>query len=602
MPDAPSLTPDRDFDAIASMSRLMYQAIRATHQRHPQWVKEKFRHQPWHEEGFQGRLTAKLAEKLGQPQDSAAVIQTAIKLLQTFVTPHFFVSAEFCALMEAIGYLTHSDSHRESNSCADWHSLTLENRVSASLTPPEGSATDNGTHPPASNAPGNAEEAIASDKDTGIAILLLDAENLNLDEETEEFLKTVCHYELQIKIAFANWQRMGKKDVELHARNYEMIHVPVGKDSADVKMATVGSSIFVHYPNAKEVLVCSSDAVMTHLCTTLQTLGLTVYLVRKHGKTVTIVNTQTHQAQQYDIGSLPEFYPIEHWLGKIQQLIREEQQRTAKQWIELSQISAAFERRYNLTLERAIAAHYPNKLPQNLFLEYPEYFAIHKLSDNSEMFVTVFDPLQPNSASAPFTANGSPVTLKTPNGNGAAGSRTAIFTTIFKTREELEKALAETIEAMKIKFPGVKVSTGTLGAEFKSMYGQKPSEIVTQLGLGENFLQFLLSCSTFSLKKKDKEYEVAIASTTFPDINSATELEQSLVKLIKTLILKSAGNWVRVSSLATEFYNQYGVPIKKMIHHLKIGGKFIQFLKSSPVFELRKQGKIYQVSLSRRGK
>ena len=54
----------------------------------------------------------------------------------------------------------------------------------------------------------------------GIAILLLDAENLKLKVNTEQFLAGLCGYPLQVKIAFANWKNssIGKLDAEFYDR------------------------------------------------------------------------------------------------------------------------------------------------------------------------------------------------------------------------------------------------------------------------------------------------------------------------------------------------------------------------------------------------
>jgi hypothetical protein len=67
----------------------------------------------------------------------------------------------------------------------------------------------------------------------GIGILLLDAENLRLDINSEKFLAELSHYPLQIKIAFANWRNhaVGKLDAELYERGYQLIHVPGGQNS-----------------------------------------------------------------------------------------------------------------------------------------------------------------------------------------------------------------------------------------------------------------------------------------------------------------------------------------------------------------------------------
>ena len=54
----------------------------------------------------------------------------------------------------------------------------------------------------------------------GIAILLLDAENLKLKVNTEQFLAGLCGYPLQVKIAFANWKNssIGRLDAEFYDR------------------------------------------------------------------------------------------------------------------------------------------------------------------------------------------------------------------------------------------------------------------------------------------------------------------------------------------------------------------------------------------------
>jgi Protein of unknown function DUF88. len=134
---------------------------------------------------------------------------------------------------------------------------------------------------------------------------------LQLNIETEKFLEGISLYPIQIKVAFANWRSMGKKDAEFHERGYQLIHVPPGKDSADLKMATVGASIFVHYPTAKEIFVCSSDRALTHLSNTLQAHGLTVFQVRKQADKIIVLNSRTGQLETHYLTSKPEIPPIE---------------------------------------------------------------------------------------------------------------------------------------------------------------------------------------------------------------------------------------------------------------------------------------------------
>jgi len=185
---------------------------------------------------------------------------------------------------------------------------------------------------------------------TGIAVLLLDAENLQLNLEIEKFLTTVCTCPIQIKIAFANWCSMGKIDVDLHGRSYDLIHVPVGKDNADGKMIAFGSSIHEKYPKAREVLVCSSDKVMTNLCNHLQQHGLTVYQVSKQGEDITVLNSYTGELVRLFAHDTPEIPAIAQFIQQIKELIKAEQKRTHSYWVKLATISQEYKNKYKISI------------------------------------------------------------------------------------------------------------------------------------------------------------------------------------------------------------------------------------------------------------
>ncbi|WP_445251053.1 MULTISPECIES: IS1/IS1595 family N-terminal zinc-binding domain-containing protein [unclassified Microcoleus] len=135
----------------------------------------------------------------------------------------------------------------------------------------------------------------------GIAILLLDAENLKLKVNTEQFLAGLCDYPLQVKIAFANWKNpsTSKLDAELYDRGYELIHVPGGANSADGKMIAFGAAILYRYRDVRQVFVCSSDGLLNHLCNQLQNQGLTVFRVRRQNSVLSVENTLTGDTHHY---------------------------------------------------------------------------------------------------------------------------------------------------------------------------------------------------------------------------------------------------------------------------------------------------------------
>ncbi len=153
-----------------------------------------------------------------------------------------------------------------------------------------------------------------------IAILLLDAENLKLKVNTEQFLASLCDYPLQVKIAFANWKNpsIGKLDTELYDRGYELIHVPGGANSADGKMIAFGAAILYRYRDVRQVLVCASDGLLNHLCNQLQNQGLTVFRVRRQNAVLSVENSLNGDTRYYSCEREMEIPSFEEWLIKLQ--------------------------------------------------------------------------------------------------------------------------------------------------------------------------------------------------------------------------------------------------------------------------------------------
>ncbi|MCT7983634.1 NYN domain-containing protein [Laspinema sp. A4] len=607
MRDDPSLTANQLLEAIAPLSRLISKTLLIAYQRHPEWLNEKFRNYSWHHPDFPAKLSAKIAIEL-QPhnQNIETLVRKFMKVLESFMKSPFFVSYEFLelihnfqALLQFPASIVPTESTLSPSTLAVQSDLETQSLAQFALRL--------GFNLPEALSLGMAAQfnAFKHRAGGGIAILLLDAENLSLDEEAEKFLKQVCHYDLQIKIAFANWQRMGKKDVQLHKRHYELIHVPPGKDSADVKMATVGSSIFVHYPNAKEVLVCSSDGVMTHLCTTLQTHGLTVYLVRKQGKFLTVLNTQTGKTQSYGREEINPVLSVEECVKTFKGILQGEQKKSGKQWVKFSRVCAVFQDHYQIPLSQVAIASEPGKKARDIFCDRPDDFVVHQVPGDPELYIALFDCLELKSIPdvAPQSLSLKPPIM--PQDSLHNG---------FNGREEVELALERAIASMHKKYPGMAISTGMLGSEFKELYGQNPNWIIKKLGLGGNFSKFLESSSRFSLTPSPETGEIiirekhshppqvftvtpGIGSSSSFIINSAADLEDCLIELLVRLTETSPGNFIPLSSLASEFNAQYGVPITQLMKRLQIKGKLTHFLDLSKAFKLKKIGKAYQIAL-----
>ena len=181
----------------------------------------------------------------------------------------------------------------------------------------------------------------------GIAILLLDAENLKLKVSTEQFLAGLCDYPLQVKIAFANWKNpsIGKLDAELYDRGYELIHVPGGANSADGKMIAFGAAILYRYRDVRQVFVCSSDGLLNHLCNQLQNQGLTVFRVRRQNSVLSVENLLTGESHHYSCEREMEIPSFEELANQVAELLKAEHKSIEERIARFSSLAELFQER-----------------------------------------------------------------------------------------------------------------------------------------------------------------------------------------------------------------------------------------------------------------
>ncbi|WP_225894435.1 NYN domain-containing protein [Atlanticothrix silvestris] len=340
MPNEQRLLSTHDANLIYQLSISVCQEIIPILQQHPELVVINYQKINWSQANYQSALLAGLNKKVSNLANSIEIMPAIKKYLEIFLIPSFFDSLVFHNLETRICYSVYFPNFPEFNHQNDL--VTLQASI-------------------------NSKGTFVSQASQAIAILLLDAENLQLNIEKEKILTTVCTFPLHVKITFANWCSMGKRDVELHQRGYELIHFPAGKDNADGKMIAFGSSVHERYPNAKEVLVCSSDKVMTNLCNHLQQNGLIVYRVSKQGENLIVLNVSTDKLVTQITGRPPELPTIEQFIQQIKELIKSEQKKTKNCWIKLSTLSKSFKIKHNFTISECVSKHLSGK-KQEIFL------------------------------------------------------------------------------------------------------------------------------------------------------------------------------------------------------------------------------------------
>lgn len=465
MRDQPSQINENGTSVVHAISHYLYQTLTSFQHQHPDWIHSRYRHIPWQQPQYQSSLIRQLNQGLSQAKTRESLLVSLKSYLNRLFSTEFVRFPEYKSLITKLEQLTYPEI-----------------------------ALPFASYPLTDTTPSHYLFNGRSRGEIGISILLLDVENLPLDSDTEKFLETICLYPIQIRVAFANWRSMGKKDLEFHQRGYQLIHVPPGKDSADLKMSTVGSSIFVHYPTAKEVLVCSSDQGLTHLCNALQTHGLTVYQVSKSKDIITVLNTRTGQIETYSLTPIPQVPTLDQFIIQLQELIKAEQKRTHSQWIKLSRVAALYKENYHLTIHQVVASHFSDYQARDIFVKNPHIFVVHKPSEKSQSYVSLFEIKQ---------ALGAENKLEFVPSNSSNLS-------LIDSSDALEQALVQLMQELTTNSDQDSVSLSILGSQFNKKYGVPITQLIKKFKPGGNFQKFLNLSNAFNLEKTEKDWKVQL--------------------------------------------------------------------------------------------
>lgn len=334
------------------------------------------------------------------------------------------------------------------------------------------------------------DNGFSSPSETGISVLLLDAENLKIDQNAEKFLVSLAQSPQLIKIAFANWRNssLAKQDAELYDRGYQLIHVPNGKNSADAKMIAFGASIFKQYPQVKEVFICSSDGLLMHLCHQLQNHGLIVYWVRRKDAKLVVENRNTGESKHYSITLNTEIPPLDMLMSQMESLLQSERESIDERISKMAAFSALFQARCNIVKQ------------ENIVIEKSEEIETNS-NNNNNLTAEVSLTSSEIASDIHNVLNGEQ--------NGAAINANNIEQ--INSKEKLEKALIQLMKKMNSQNTKEDISPNTLTKEFTNLYGKPPSSVIKELGLGSTLSKFLKSCNCFKVQQKGNQYKIELA-------------------------------------------------------------------------------------------
>lgn len=418
-------------------------------------------------------------------------------------------------------------------------------------------------------------ESVSTTDSGGIAILLLDAENLKLNVNTEQFLASLCAYPLQVKIAFANWKNpsTGKLDAELYDRGYELIHVPGGSNSADGKMIAFGAALLYRYRDVKQVFVCSSDGLLNHLCNQLQNQGLTVFRVRRKNAVLSVENCQNGESKHYSCEREMEIPSFEELANQVAEFLQAEHKSIDERIARFSMVAQFFKERHTIAFN-SVNSH-------ALTVAESAQPQVYPVSQASLATVVV----EQNVAQKPDIEIVPVVNYPT------IDSLDVFQIKIIKIIESAKNELHEnTVSLVRIK------------KDFLDKYKSNADVIVKGfLGKNSSLLKYLQSRSTvFQVKSSGQKHQVAMVGqkSAASKAQASATLETSVAKIIRGLTAESPGSYVPINQVATEFHKLYDQPLTKKLQSMNLGSKVINFLQSCKTFKVKKDGKDYQVAIA----
>jgi hypothetical protein len=214
------------------------------------------------------------------------------------------------------------------------------------------------------------------------AMILLDADQLSLDRETELELEKRTNCKILYRIAFANWKSKNN-DRLLHERHYLLIHLPSGKDKADGGMMIFGSSIQDHYPDVNCLFICSNDQIFVSLAMRVTQLGLQAYQLNQIGSEVHVKSLDSIESW-----TIKPQVPIVQLLERLKTIISK---KSKNGWILLNSLEEEyFKEQGNNFQEDLVGRDHYNSLLE--FLKYyPKHFVVHQVQqETAVVYVMLF--------------------------------------------------------------------------------------------------------------------------------------------------------------------------------------------------------------------
>lgn len=345
-------------------------------------------------------------------------------------------------------------------------------------------------------------------------LLLVDAENMNPPEALETFLQTVGQYPIRHRLAFGNWRRLGRRDRDLYRRGYQMVHVPSGKNSADIKMAVDTSLITFQNPSIREIFICSSDTDLLHLGYALLNLGISVHCVsHRHAGWFEVLNLARQTTQQVYLESgegadlatesaqqVMKVPTLAETGRSLKQLLAQAHRDDPDQPVTMGLLGKLFRDRHHLSASEALQANSGYK-SLGQFLKAHTAFVLSPLPNSKQVVVTLKAVANDNTPAPEPTAVPSP-----PLCEGAPPPLLPIT-----DAQTFEQAIIKLLWSLSSGQPDGQIRLAVLAAYFAHVHQESMSTALKRIGEPKGLPKFLAKCRSLRVQKQGEDWRIALA-------------------------------------------------------------------------------------------
>ncbi|MBF2027990.1 MAG: hypothetical protein IGS48_14705 [Oscillatoriales cyanobacterium C42_A2020_001] len=162
-------------------------------------------------------------------------------------------------------------------------------------------------------------------------------------------------------------------------------------------------------------------------------------------------------------------------------------------------------------MSKVVATHSPGKKARDLFVDHPQDFAIHQPSEQTEIYISLFEGMAPAVVKTVIPQDSeSHQNGKQSNFQPAPTPPSTQGLVTFKSRSQLETAIVQLVSSLIANSPDGVTDLSAIASQFHVRYRQPITGVISELQIKQRFPTFLKSCESLLVEQKGKAWQVRL--------------------------------------------------------------------------------------------